>query len=59
MSKLVGRAELGIDGLIKVIGCATTDLALEMSADGAAGPGYAGHARGDGELVRYVPLPSI
>lgn len=53
MVDLVERAELAIDEVIGVMGRATIEAVLEMSAEGVAGPKQAGKARGECEPVWY------
>ena len=53
MVGLVERAELAIDEVIEVLGRATIEAVLEMSAQTLAGPRQAGKARGEGEPVWY------
>ncbi len=53
MVALVERAELAIDEVIGVMGRATIEAVLEMSAEGVAGPKQAGKARGAAETVWY------
>lgn len=53
MVELVERAELAIDEVIGVMGRATIEAVLEMSAEGVAGPKQAGKARGAAETVWY------
>ena len=53
MVELVERAELAIDEVIGVMGRATIEAVLEMSAEGVAGPKQAGKARGAVETVWY------
>jgi transposase-like protein len=53
MVELVEQAELAIDEVIEVIGRATMEAVLEMSAEGVAGPKQAGRARGENEAVWY------
>ncbi len=51
MVELVKRAEVVIDEVIEVMGGATVEAVLEMSAHGVVGPGQAGkgpQARGTG-----------
>ncbi len=54
MVELVEHTELAIDEVVQVMGRATIEAVLEMSAEGVAGPKQSGKAReegGDG-LVR-------
>ena len=53
MVGLVEQAELAIDQVMEVMGRATIEAVLEMSAEGVAGPKQAGKARGEGEAVWY------
>ncbi len=53
MVDLVERAELAIDEVIGVMGRATIEAVLEMSAEGVAGPKQAGKPRGETETVWY------
>ena len=53
MVDLVERAELAIDEVIGVMGRATIEAVLEMSAEGVAGPKQAGKARGEADTVWY------
>jgi len=53
MVELVEQAELAIDEVIEVMGRATIEAVLEMSAEGVAGPKQAGRARAEGEPVWY------
>jgi putative transposase len=53
MVGLVEQAELAIDEVIEVMGRATIEAVLEMSAEGVAGPKQAGRARGEDEAVWY------
>ncbi len=53
MVELVEQAELAIDEVIEVMGRATIEAVLEMSAEGVAGPKQAGRARAEGEAVWY------
>lgn len=53
MVELVDRAELAIDEVIEVIGRATIEAVLDMSAEAVAGPKQAGRARGDEDVVWY------
>ncbi len=53
MVELVERAELAIDRVIEVMGRATIEAVLEMSAEGVAGPKQAGKARRTEEPVWY------
>ncbi len=53
MVGLVEQAELVIDEVIEVMGRATIEAVLEMSAEGVAGPKQAGRARGEGAVVWY------
>lgn len=53
MVELVECAELVIDDVIEVMGRATIEAVLEMSAEGVAGPKQAGLARGDDDVVWY------
>ena len=51
--ELVERTELAIDEVITVMGRATLEAVLAMSAEGVAGPKQAGKARPAGEAVWY------
>jgi transposase-like protein len=53
MVELVERAELAIDEVIEVMGRATIEAVLEMSAEGVAGPKQAGRRRAEGSPVWY------
>lgn len=53
MVELVDRAELAIDEVIEVMGRATIEAVLEMSAEAVAGPKQAGRARGLDDTVWY------
>jgi len=53
MLELVEDAELAIDSVIEVMGRATIEAVLEMSAEGVAGPKQAGRARGSEAAVWY------
>lgn len=53
MVELVERAELAIDEVIEVMGRATIEAVLDMSAEVLAGPKQAGKARGDGRACWY------
>ncbi len=53
MVELVERSELAIDEVIDVLGRATIEAVLEMSARSVAGLKQAGKAREDGETVWY------
>lgn len=53
MVELVDRAELAIDSVIEVMGRATIEAVLEMSAEAVAGPKQAGRARGPDDAVWY------
>lgn len=53
MVELVDRAELAIEEVIEVMGRATIEAVLEMSAEGVAGPKQAGRARGPEDTVWY------
>jgi transposase-like protein len=53
MVDLVDRAELAIDEVIDVMGRATIEAVLAMSAEAVAGPKQAGRARGADEVVWY------
>jgi len=53
MVELVEEAELAIDEVIEVLGRATIEAVLEMSAEGVAGPKQAGRARGEDQAVWY------
>ena len=53
MVELVERTELAIDEVIEVVGRATIEAVLTMSAEGVAGPKQAGKARPAGEAVWY------
>jgi putative transposase len=53
MVELVERAELAIDEVIEVVGRATIEAVLNMSAEAMAGPKQAGKARAAGEARWY------
>ena len=53
MVELVERTELAIDEVVQVMGRATIEAVLEMSAEGVAGPKQSGKARADGTPVWY------
>lgn len=53
MVELIDRAELAIDSVIEVMGRATIEAVLEMSAEAVAGPKQAGRARGPDDPVWY------
>jgi transposase-like protein len=53
MVELVDRAELAIDEVIEVMGRATIEAVLAMSAEAVAGPKQAGRAREADEVVWY------
>ncbi|MDA1104962.1 MAG: IS256 family transposase [Gemmatimonadetes bacterium] len=53
MVELVERAELAIDEVIGVMGRATIEAVLEMSAEGVAGPKQAGKTRSEADAVWY------
>ena len=53
MVELVEEAELAIDEVIEVLGRATIEAVLEMSAEGVAGPKQAGRARREDQAVWY------
>jgi transposase-like protein len=53
MVDLVERAELAIDEVIGVMGRATIEAVLEMSAEGVAGPKQAGKTRAEDDAVWY------
>jgi putative transposase len=53
MVELVETAELAIDEVIEVMGRATVEAVLEMSAEGVAGPKQSGRARGSGDATWY------
>ena len=53
MVELVEQAELAIDGVIEVMGRATIEAVLDMSAEGVAGPKQAGKSRDAGEAAWY------
>ena len=53
MVELVERTELAIDEVIEVMGWATIEAVLAMSAEGVAGPKQAGKARTVGEAAWY------
>lgn len=57
MVELVEHAELAIGEVIEVMGRATIEAVLEMSAEGVAGPKQAGRSRSDGETVWYGRQP--
>ena len=53
MVELVERAEVAIDEVIEVMGRATIEAVLDMSAEAVAGPKQAGKARKDGRAGWY------
>jgi hypothetical protein len=53
MVELVERTELAIDEVIEVVGRATLEAVLGMSAEALAGPKQAGRARAEGDAVWY------
>ncbi len=53
MVELVETAELAIDDVVEVVGRATIEAVLDMSAQGVAGPKQAGRARGENDAVWY------
>jgi len=53
MVELVETAELAIDDVVEVVGRATIEAVLEMSAQGVAGPKQAGRVRGERDAVWY------
>jgi len=53
MVELIETAELAIDNVVEVVGRATIEAVLEMSAQGVAGPKQAGRARGESDAVWY------
>lgn len=53
MVELVERAELAIDEVIEVVGRATIEAVLDMSAEAMAGPKQAGKVRAVGEARWY------
>jgi transposase-like protein len=53
MVKLVEQAELAIDEVIDVVGRATLEAVLDLSAEGVAGPKQAGKTRSEGSPVWY------
>ncbi len=53
MVELVERTELAIDEVIQVMGRATIEAVLGMSAEGVAGPKQSGKAREEGATVWY------
>jgi putative transposase len=57
MVELVEHAELAIDEVIGVMGRATIEAVLEMSAEGVAGPKQAGKSRPQGTTVWYGRQP--
>ena len=52
MLELVEHAELAIDEVIEVMGRATIEAVLEMSAEGVAGPKQAGRSRAKDGTVK-------
>ena len=52
MVELVEHTELAIDEVVQVMGRATIEAVLEMSAEGVAGPKQSGKAREEGATVR-------
>ena len=57
MVELVDRAELAIDEVIEVMGRATIEAVLQMSAEAVAGPKQAGRARRSDEVGWYGRQP--
>jgi transposase-like protein len=53
MVELVDRAQLAIDEVIEVMGRATIEAVLDMSAEAVAGPKQAGRTRGADGVVWY------
>ena len=53
MVELVERTELAIDEVIEVVGRATVEAVLGLSAEALAGPKQAGRRRGAGEALWY------
>ena len=53
MVELVERTELVIDEVVQVMGRATIEAVLEMSAEGVAGPKQSGKAREEGATLWY------
>ncbi len=53
MVELVEHTELAIDEVVQVMGRATIEAVLEMSAEGVAGPKQSGKAREEGATVWY------
>lgn len=53
MVDLVSRAEMAIEEVIEVMGRATIEAVLAMSAETVAGPKQAGRARGSDDVVWY------
>ena len=53
MVELVERAELAIDEVSEVMGQATIEAVLDMSAEALTGPKQAGKARSEGEAAWY------
>ncbi len=53
MVELVERTELAIDEVIEVVGRATVEAVLGLSAEAIAGPKQAGRARAEGSAVWY------
>ena len=53
MLELVEHAEFAIDEVIEVMGRATIEAVLEMSAEGVAGPKQAGRSRAEDDTVWY------
>jgi len=58
MVELVERTELAIDEVIQVMGRATIEAVLEMSAEGVAGPKQSGKTRADVKCVRQNETPA-
>lgn len=53
MVELVERTELAIDEVVQVVGRATVEAVLSLSAEALAGPKQAGRARAEGEAAWY------
>ena len=53
MLELVEQTEVAIDEVIQVMGRATIEAVLEMSAEGVAGPKQAGRSRAEDDMVWY------
>ena len=58
MVELVEHTELAIDEVIQVMGRATIEAVLEMSAEGVAGPKQSGKARAEGATVWFGRRPT-